>query len=308
MATILVSMSPSSPDFISLYEGNLVPLRTCLAGLTWTLHDYFLTIEDEIRYIWPQKRSFRKYMFFFIRYYTISILLFDVIQIHVFARPGITNPNLCVAMDSIIRVVGAISLWAVEIVMQLRVYALFGCSRKVALFNAAVFALSIIGFFGILIRNAMVRHTVIASAIKLPLPGCPSIHSGLEWAQWVPATAFEIVLFGFALAKSIKRMRNGESFGESLYYILIRDNLLYFMTIASVLLFNNFMVVGFTHIPWFSYAPFHSAVGILTTRMLLSLRKATFREEEASALTLVELQFVHHQVAAPTPQSAETQF
>jgi hypothetical protein len=35
-------------------------------------------------------------------------------------------------MDPTIRVVGAISLWAIEIVMQLRVYALFNCSRKVS--------------------------------------------------------------------------------------------------------------------------------------------------------------------------------
>ncbi|KAJ7598145.1 hypothetical protein C8J56DRAFT_912720 [Mycena floridula] len=301
-------MSSPSPDFIKLYEGNLVPLRACLAGLTWILHDYFLTIEDEIRYIWPQKRSFGKWMFFFVRYYTIAMLVFDVTQIHVFARPGITNPNLCVAMDSIIRVVGAISLWAVEITMQLRVYALFGCSRKVAVFNAAVFTLSIMGFFGILIRNAIVRHSVIASAIKLPLPGCPSIHSGLEWAQWVPATVFEIVLFAFALVKSIGSMRKSDTFGESLYYVLIRDNLLYFAGIACVLLFNNFMVVGFTHIPWFSYAPFHAVVGILTTRMLISLRKATFQEDEAESRTMMELHFAHRDVTSANPQNADNQF
>jgi len=37
----------------------------------------------------------------------------------------------CIAMDSIIRVVGALSLWAIEIVMQMRIYALYRCSRKV---------------------------------------------------------------------------------------------------------------------------------------------------------------------------------
>ena len=39
----------------------------------------------------------------------------------------------CLVMDPTIRVVGAVSLWAIEIVMQLRVYALFNCSRKVGL-------------------------------------------------------------------------------------------------------------------------------------------------------------------------------
>jgi len=39
----------------------------------------------------------------------------------------------CVAMDTIIRVVGAISLWSIEVVMQLRVYALYECSKPVRL-------------------------------------------------------------------------------------------------------------------------------------------------------------------------------
>lgn len=38
----------------------------------------------------------------------------------------------CVAMDSVIRIVGAISLWSVEIIMQLRVYALYKCSKRVS--------------------------------------------------------------------------------------------------------------------------------------------------------------------------------
>ncbi|KAJ3739832.1 hypothetical protein DFH05DRAFT_502435 [Lentinula detonsa] len=59
--------------------------------------------------------------------------------------------------------------------------------------------------------------------------------------------------------------------------LLLRDNLLYFFSITCILVFNNLMVVGVTHIPWFSYGPFHAAVGILTTRMILNVRKAANR-------------------------------
>lgn len=123
-------------------------------------------------------------------------------------------PYSCVAMDSIIRVVGALSLWSAEIIMQLRVYALYKCSRRVrslvfnlsssafsispselfyttcdiqvAIFNTVLFLGSITGFLWILVHNAERRRAVIANAIHLPLPGCPSIHTGIEWAQWVP--------------------------------------------------------------------------------------------------------------------------
>ena len=82
-----------------------------------------------------------------IRYYTLALLLFDVLQIHLFTIPGVVNDELyvrlihfplshwdmrrCIAMDSVIRVVGAISLWSIEVLMQLRVYALYSCSRGV---------------------------------------------------------------------------------------------------------------------------------------------------------------------------------
>lgn len=100
----------------------------------------------------------------------------------------------------------------------------------------------------ILIHNALRRRAVIAEAIKLPLPGCPSIHTGIEWAQWVPgkinnvqfpilfwfndflATAFEGVLFGWALYKTLKSSVGRWTSGIriSLYELILRDNLIYF--------------------------------------------------------------------------------
>ncbi|KAJ3725625.1 hypothetical protein DFJ43DRAFT_1002384, partial [Lentinula guzmanii] len=189
--------------------------------------------------------NFSKFMFLWIRYYTLALLLFDVVQIHVFALPGVTSDNICVAMDSIIRVVGAISLWAVEIIMQLRVYALYHCSRKIAFFNSVLFLGSIAGYMFVLVHNAQRRRAVIANAITLPLPGCPSIHTGIEWAQWVPATIYEGILFGFALYKTIQsnasQLRKGNRI--SLRSILLRDNLVYFFGVACILVFNNLMVV-----------------------------------------------------------------
>jgi len=45
------------------------------------------------------------------------------------------------------------------------------------------------------------------------------------------------------------------------------------------------MVVGVTKIPWFSYSPFHAALGILTTRMLINLRKASMATEISGGST-----------------------
>jgi len=283
------SLTFDSSQLETLVRGNLIPLHVCLVGLTWILHDYFITVEDETRYIWPQRFNFSKFMFFWIRYYTIALLFFDVVQIHVFARPGITSNDLCVAMDTVIRVVGAVSLWSVELTMQLRVYALYDRSKRILALTSTLFLASIAGFFYILVFNHDHRAAVIADAIKLPLPGCPTVHSGIEWAQWVPATAFEGVLCVLAVGKmcgeTLVMLKKDRTL--PLHTILLRDSLAWFVGISALLVFNNLMVVNVTHIPWFSYAPFHAAMGIMTSRMLISLRKAQAVNSSSPSLDLV---------------------
>ncbi|KAF8525569.1 hypothetical protein BU17DRAFT_41578, partial [Hysterangium stoloniferum] len=180
-----------------------------------------------------------------IRYYGIALLIFDVTQIQLFTRPGIATDNVCIAMDPTTRLAGAILLWAIEIAMQFRIYALYKRSYRVGLFNFALFLASIAAFLWVLIHNAVRQRAVIAEAIHLPLPGCPSIHSGIEWLQWVPATIFEGVLFGWALYKTLQstvgRWQSGSSI--SLYATILRDNVLYFFGISCLLIFNNLMVV-----------------------------------------------------------------
>lgn len=146
--------------------------------------------------------------------------------------------------------------------------------------NFILFLASVGVYLWILIHNALRRRAVIADAIKLPLPGCPSIHTGIEWAQWVPgkiykfdvfksyfwscfsiATAFEGILFGWALYKTLRSSVIRWSSGAriSLYEVILRDNLIYFFgyavayttvylmnrtpRIACILVFNNLMVL-----------------------------------------------------------------
>jgi len=273
----MVQGSITESQYVALYRGGIIPLNACLPGLTWVLHDYLITVEDEIKYVWPRKMNIGKMLYLWIRYYGILLLIFDVTQIHTFSIPGITNDTVCVAMDSIIRIVGALLLWSIEIMMQMRIYALYKNSKKVALINFILFLGSIGAFMWILIHNAVRRHAVIAEAVRLPLPGCPSIHSGIEWIQWIPATVFEGILFFWVLYKSIStsfgHWRDGNT--VSLYSIILRDNILYFFGITCLLIFNNLMVVGVTKIPWFSYSPFHAAMEIMTSRMLINLYKAS---------------------------------
>ncbi|TFK97182.1 hypothetical protein BDV98DRAFT_607814 [Pterulicium gracile] len=265
---------------LKLWNSSNIVLYSCLPGLAWILYDWLITLDDEVEHIWTQKRTPANWMFIWIRYYSIALLIFDVTQIHLFARPGFTNDNLCVAMTPVTRIVGAISLWSVEIIMQLRIYALYGCSRKarpfsVAAINAIAFLGSIAGFLYLLVYNTVHKRAAIADAIQYPLPGCPVVQPELEWLQWIPPTIYEGLLFFWAVYKAVEsavqlKQKNGR---RSMFSLILVDNLVYFFGISVVLVFTNLMVVGVTRIPWFSYSPFHAAVGIIMSRMLLNVRK-----------------------------------
>jgi len=60
------------------------------------------------------------------------------------------TPTRCIAMGPTTRVVGALSLWSIEVVMQMRIYALYKCSRKVDIFVAQNWWLSMmLDFVGV---------------------------------------------------------------------------------------------------------------------------------------------------------------
>jgi len=275
-------------EIFKIYNGNLIPLYVVVTSVVWVLHDYFVTLEDEVTYIWSQKRSLGKFMFLWIRYYTIILVIFDMVQIHTFAIPGVVTRDLCIAMDPTTRIVGAVSLWSVELIMMLRIYVLFKRSRRVLFFNAILFAVSVGGFLWIMILNALRRRAAIYALAKLPPLGCPAINGGSQWAQWIPAMLFEFVLFGFAIYKSIvSHSANMKIFGRpTLSRILLKENILYFAVIACLLFFNNLMVVGATKIPWFGFGPFHAALGITTGRMLIHLRKFAVKNLEGDPIAI----------------------
>ncbi|KAH9474674.1 hypothetical protein JR316_0013138 [Psilocybe cubensis] len=258
-----------------------------VTSLVWVLHDYFITLEDEVKYIWSQKPCFSKFMFFWIRYYTIFLVSFDVLQIHGFAIPGVVTRELCIAADPTTRMAGAISLWSIEIFMMMRIYVLFNRSTKVAIFNAILFIVSIGLFLWIMIANAIQRKLVLDALDHLPARGCPAINGGTQWALWMPAMAFEFVLFGFAVLKAITSSSTFVQLNErsSLTAVLLRENIAYFAIIGCLLIFNNIMVVGKSGIPWFGFGPFHASMGIVTGRMIIHLRKFSVKHLEGQMST-----------------------
>ena len=69
-----------------------------------------------------------------------------------------------------------------------------GSLRQIAAFNASLFALSVAFFIGIMILNAGNRRKLIQHVLHMPLPGCPAINGGIQWALWVPGGSYVVHL------------------------------------------------------------------------------------------------------------------
>ncbi|KIL64410.1 hypothetical protein M378DRAFT_11435 [Amanita muscaria Koide BX008] len=296
----------SEAEFINLFRANLIPAYVILFSLTWIIYDYFLTLDDEVKLVWPQRWSRGKILFLFVRYYTISVIVLNAIQIHLFTHPGYATDTSCVVFYILLRVAGGIAVWAIEIIMQLRIYALFGCSSKIAIFNALLFFTSILSCLGIIIYNGVLRQSVIASAVHLPLLGCPVINGGIQWAEWVPTTIYESILFSFVLFKLFQQgLMDWRNNTVSMFNILIKDNMLYFFGVTFVLIFNNLMVAGKTHIPWFSLGPFYASLGIMTSRMVLHLHRS--QQTDANLDVVVnDFNFINHTTHTLPPLAFST--
>ncbi|KIM37267.1 hypothetical protein M413DRAFT_448572 [Hebeloma cylindrosporum] len=270
------SSSSFRPSFAALMpavrtdSSEFIPLYVVLSALVWVIYDYFITLEDEVKYFWSRKLSPGTLMFFWIRYYTVFLLVFDAIETHMHAIPEIMTQSL---------IVGAIILWSTEIIMQLRIYVLFNRSKWVAFVNGFLFMISVGIFLWIMIDNGL-HHPPLpdfnSSDMPEKPPSCLNIKGGgNRWAHWLPATLFEFVLFGMAVYKTVISPPPGMRINgrRSLTAVLLHQNVLYFFTVACVLVLNNLMVVCGTHVPWFGFGPFHASLGVATGRMLIDLRK-----------------------------------
>ncbi|KAF9048783.1 hypothetical protein BJ165DRAFT_1057008 [Panaeolus papilionaceus] len=282
MASTTTLLVVEDPDFIQLYRAALIPLYVSLSSLVCVLQDYFITVENEINYIWPQRMNFAKAMFLWIRYYTIILLVLDVIQAHAYSRPSPATHTLCLLLNPISGMAGALSLWSVEIVMQLRVYVLFNRSKRLAGFNGALFIASVGFFLWLLVSDTLRRSKHMSLPTTAHFLGChPTLNKGLQWELWLPATVFELVLFVQVLYKSIcstsARIRLNKRI--SLAMFLLHDSLMYFFVVAWLLVMNM-VIIGSNRIPWTGFGLFHAGIGIGTSRMMIEIRVFSARNLE----------------------------
>ncbi|KAJ6585907.1 hypothetical protein B0H19DRAFT_1369030 [Mycena capillaripes] len=199
------------PSFSPAYNPSFLQ-GSATAALTWVVYDMCLTFDREIQSVWRVKWSISKVLFLFSRYHTILALgffLMEAIGTKHFTLPlninstGIPlnspffdacteNLKVSVASRSYLGMTEVLSILTGELLILLRINAVYGWSRKVVVFTLFLFcAETVIG---------LVTTIVSLTGGAKGLMGSQDILTCKPTQSNVPdvniATSYFIVIFG----------------------------------------------------------------------------------------------------------------
>ncbi|KAG7448381.1 uncharacterized protein BT62DRAFT_889499 [Guyanagaster necrorhizus] len=230
------------------------------------LFDHLITIDDE-RGHW----SIGKLLFIINRYYT-----FLSVMCHRFSRwQGWT---------------GLIACMIAEVILQMRLYALYLLNKKVLALMVTSFVISSASaavIMGLVLSN--ISSTLVAVSYALPgisicaLSGIPDYF----YAFWIPIIVFESMLCGLALFRGYQMFSSDRplfSSGRHLVSILIRDSVFYFVVMFATYLTN--LLVWTTAPADLLEIPIGFSVTfscVMSNRIILNVRRANEEVIESKA-------------------------
>ncbi|KAF8144542.1 hypothetical protein K438DRAFT_2029120 [Mycena galopus ATCC 62051] len=236
-----------------------------ICGITVLFWDHILTLETEIRFLWKRRKFVSAYSFFTIRYFAVASNIPGVIFLVVSLPPN-SFVVLNIKLD-----------WLVCVIMILRMYALYGRSKRV------LGALVVLGAIctGIAVWNAQGQH---GTTITI-LPGChPHFSTATSYhlaAAWGTLFVFDTVIFGMTLYNGwCARRRLSPRSAVSFQAIIVRDGALYFGVMVLANLANILTFLTNTAVLPGSLATFASCISItMMMRLMLNLHEHAERGE-----------------------------
>ncbi|KAG8688355.1 hypothetical protein FRC08_011481 [Ceratobasidium sp. 394] len=234
------------------------------AGYVLLLYDYFLTLPDEVKLIWPTSWSLVKILFLINRY-TVPIFL----TVNSWAMSGFSNPptdtvsielgHAWTSIDNDQSSAEGIS----NLLLLLRVHALYGRSRKILILLVIFYILT----------YASILSTATLALVQL---------------------GFEIVIFGMTLYKCLEHAK-AQQLHTPLLKTLYRDGFLYFLIIVVIRILNLALwIVAPPSLIYLGLYFIWSLITLLISRLLLNLRNVSSYSQwqaETNVRGLTNMQF-----------------
>ncbi|ESK85358.1 hypothetical protein Moror_5960 [Moniliophthora roreri MCA 2997] len=233
------------------------------------LYDYLLTFDLEVNYIWTHPLTFRSTLFFLNRYTPFVDTFLSLSGLSVFL-----TVHECETRSQVISVFIFIGIAISEIILMLRVYALWGCRRW-------VLVLFLCMSIGEIICVALIVWKQLTSIHMLQtLEGCISSGSSNELLHLAPFVLLALTETVLAILSVIKGYQDLRNTRERWVVELYKDGLLYYLYLLVLSIFNIFS-------PWirpawgpFLVTPQRVLHSLFCNRILFFLLKVGVDEEQ----------------------------
>ncbi|TFK67223.1 hypothetical protein BDN72DRAFT_843401 [Pluteus cervinus] len=213
--------------------------RLRVAALAMLLYDYVLTWEQERRLFWKRRRSWVTVLFFWNRYIGIGVTIFGTTLL---AVPRLSD-SLCVVWLRSEGAIGMGTAWAVQLILQLRIYALYRRSRLVGCVTLVCWVLQmayIVPFLWIATSGGkIIAQTKGEYQRCIITPMLPTVV-----AAWGVLMCYEGLLLTLTINKAFeyyKIRRATPNSVRSIQGVIIRDSILYSLFIGMIYGVNIFL-------------------------------------------------------------------
>ncbi|KAJ7351383.1 hypothetical protein DFH08DRAFT_957700 [Mycena albidolilacea] len=189
-----------------------------------------------------------------------------------------------------IRYVGILlTAFGVFVILQLRIYALYDASPRIAALIVGAFAveiLAVIGMFGVGSNHIEAVAEAVGNMVRCKATVVPS----WLWLLWIPATSFELLLCVLAVYKGYQRFR---TIGHQvLHDILVRDSVMYYLAIQCVYIYNLIYWVNDAKTSLEVLTALAIALpSVMGSRLMINVRLALIPPTTLSEISLGEISF-----------------
>uniref|UniRef100_A0A0W0GF30 DUF6533 domain-containing protein n=1 Tax=Moniliophthora roreri TaxID=221103 RepID=A0A0W0GF30_MONRR len=227
------------PGGAQLTEGNGEPVRTgwdlrasdyCdLCGIVILYWDHILTFPTEVKYLWKRPRFTSAYLFFLNRYFNTFANVIVIFSL--FGPRSFLESTECKPLEDLREGIIIVTQVIVMIIMTLRIYAIYGCNKRLLRV--------LIGILILLLAGAAVATFYEAGEEEIASIRCHTPRDRIRAIQtagaWEAAFVYDAILF---LLACYKAYRTRYEIDVPLLKIVIRDGCLYFGAMSLTNLAN----------------------------------------------------------------------
>ncbi|KIJ47917.1 hypothetical protein M422DRAFT_778036 [Sphaerobolus stellatus SS14] len=271
--------------------------QATVASVCWLTYDHFLSLDDEIKYVWKIKGwSFGKILFLINRYIGFAACIFDAIVLLQGPVPA-SNKMLgsLLKKSSLTGSCQALLTWrgllrhfmysCVEVILLGRLYAIYDSNKRVLLCLCLFFGVEeavSLWMVGVNYSPAAVRNRTQAT-LPINPGGCLGIFP--PWAGApkgvklisIPLFCYQVIMSGLMVWKAWKSYR--EKSGSVLLTIVMRDCVYYYL-LMSLLIGVNITWSGKDFTSYQAGIKWLSAISVvLANRLFLNTRKRCYRKD-----------------------------